>query len=96
MLEMAGLPTWGLACCQCGGHGQRIRQKLLAADGLPIGDYLVLRPGRNWPDAQDLARLGYPLFVKPARGGSSIGVSRVTEPADLARRSPWPVGMTPR
>ena len=85
MLEMAGLPYVGAGVlASAAGMDKEFAKKLLAADGLPIGDYLVLRPGRNWPDAQDLARLGYPLFVKPARGGSSIGVSRVTEPADLA------------
>jgi D-alanine-D-alanine ligase len=59
-------------------------KKLMAAEGLPIGDYLVLRPRQDHPSADDVARLGFPLFVKPARGGSSIGVSRVTEPAGLA------------
>jgi len=57
---------------------------LMAADGLPIGDYLVLRPGQDAPAAQDIARLGFPLFVKPARGGSSIGVSRVADPDGLS------------
>ena len=31
----------------------------------------------------EIAELGWPVFVKPARGGSSIGITRVTEPADL-------------
>ena len=31
----------------------------------------------------DIAELGWPVFVKPARGGSSIGISRVTGPDDL-------------
>ena len=29
-------------------------------------------------------KLGYPLFVKPVRSGSSFGISRVTQPAGLA------------
>ena len=31
----------------------------------------------------EIAELGWPVFVKPARGGSSIGISRVTSPDDL-------------
>ena len=84
LLELAVLPYVGAGVfASAAGMDKEFAKKLMAADGLPIGDYLVLRPGRNWPDTESLARLGYPLFVKPARGGSSIGVSRVTEPADL-------------
>jgi D-alanine-D-alanine ligase len=84
LLELAGLPYVGAGVlASAAGMDKEFAKKLMAADGLPIGDYLVLRPGRNWPAAEDLARLGFPMFVKPARGGSSIGVSRVTDPADL-------------
>jgi D-alanine-D-alanine ligase len=54
----------------------------LAAAGLPVAAYEVIRPGADVP-ADTLERLGLPVFVKPARGGSSIGISRVTRPADL-------------
>jgi D-alanine-D-alanine ligase len=53
-------------------------KKLLAADGLPVGDHVVLRPNRDTVDLDERDRLGLPVFVKPARAGSSIGVSRVT------------------
>jgi D-alanine-D-alanine ligase len=53
-------------------------KKLLVAEGLPIGDHVVLRPRRDTVELEDRERLGLPVFVKPARGGSSIGVSRVT------------------
>jgi len=60
---------------------------LLAGAGLPVGPYLVVRP-RDWerhPDRvrEDVEELGYPVFVKPARAGSSIGISKVTGPEDL-------------
>ena len=32
---------------------------------------------------ESVASLGYPVFVKPARGGSSVGISRVNEPEQL-------------
>lgn len=84
LLELAGLPYVGAGVlASAAGMDKEFAKKLMAADGLPIGDYLVLRPGRSRPAAEDLNRLGFPLFVKPARGGSSIGVSRVTEPGGL-------------
>jgi D-alanine-D-alanine ligase len=58
-------------------------KKLLAAEGLPIGDHVVLRPGQDTLGLEDRERLGSPVFVKPARGGSSIGVSRVAEWTEL-------------
>jgi D-alanine-D-alanine ligase len=57
-------------------------KKLLAAEGLPVGAYSVVRPGADLP-AAERDRLGLPVFVKPARGGSSIGISRVTDWAEL-------------
>jgi D-alanine-D-alanine ligase len=50
----------------------------VGAEGLPIGDQVVLRPQQDTVELEDRERLGLPVFVKPARGGSSIGVSRVT------------------
>ena len=47
-------------------------KKLLAAEGLPVGEYAVLRRGESLA-ADDRERLGLPVFVKPARAGSSIG-----------------------
>ncbi len=85
LLELAGLPYVGAGVlASAAGMDKEFAKKLMAAAGLPIGDYLVLRPARSEPAAEEIARLGFPLFVKPARGGSSIGVSRVTEPAGLA------------
>jgi D-alanine-D-alanine ligase len=60
---------------------------VLAGSGLPVGPYTVLRP-EDWerdPAAcrEAVASLGWPVFVKPARAGSSIGVSKVNRPQDL-------------
>jgi D-alanine-D-alanine ligase len=62
-------------------------KRLLATAGLPIGPYRVVRP-RDWerdPAAvrAAVAELGYPVFVKPARAGSSMGVVKVSEPGGL-------------
>ncbi len=85
LLELAGLPYVGAGVfASAAGMDKEFAKKILAAEGLPIGDYVVLRPRQSEPAAADIERLGFPLFVKPARGGSSIGVSRVTGPDELA------------
>jgi D-alanine-D-alanine ligase len=58
-------------------------KKLLAAEDLPVGAWAVLRPGVKTLSEADRGRLGLPVFVKPARAGSSLGVSRVDSWADL-------------
>jgi D-alanine-D-alanine ligase len=79
LLELAGVPYVGAGVlASAAGMDKEFTKKLLVADGLPIGDYVVLRASESELDADQLARLGLPAFVKPARGGSSIGVSRVT------------------
>ncbi len=60
---------------------------LLAGAGLPIGEYVVVRDAdwRRHRDrvALDVEELGYPVFVKPARAGSSIGITKVHSAEDL-------------
>ncbi len=85
LLELAGVPYVGAGVfASAAGMDKEFAKKLMAAAGLPVGDHLVLRPRQARPEPEDIARLGFPLYVKPARGGSSIGVSRVTDPAGLA------------
>jgi D-alanine-D-alanine ligase len=55
---------------------------LMARAGVPQVDYVGLRPG---DDRERAARLGTPVFVKPARLGSSVGISKVTAPGELGR-----------
>jgi len=62
---------------------------VLAQAGLPQGRYVVV-PERDWragPEqvaAEVAGRLHYPVFTKPARLGSSIGISKVKTPDELA------------
>jgi D-alanine-D-alanine ligase len=84
LLELAGVPYVGAGVlASAAGMDKEFTKKLLVAEGLPIGDYAVLRPSETTLDAKQLDRLGVPAFVKPARGGSSIGVSRVTNRQEL-------------
>jgi D-alanine-D-alanine ligase len=94
LLELAGVPYVGAGVlASASGMDKEFTKKLLAAEGLPIGDQVVLRPRQETVSFEDRERLGLPVFVKPSRGGSSIGVSRVTAwdqlPAaiELARRN---------
>ena len=53
---------------------------LMGAAAIPQVDYAGVREG---DDPGALARLGLPVFVKPARLGSSVGISKVSREADL-------------
>jgi D-alanine-D-alanine ligase len=79
LLELAGVPYVGAGVlASAAGMDKEFTKKLLAADGLPIGEHVVLRPHQQTLEFEAREQLGLPVFVKPARGGSSIGVSRVT------------------
>ncbi len=86
LLEMAGVPYVGAGVlASAAGMDKEFTKKLLAADGLPIGDLVVLRPGAATLTAEQRDRLGLPVFVKPARAGSSVGITRVTDWSALDR-----------
>lgn len=84
MLELTGIPYVGPGVlASAAGMDKEFTKKLLAAEGLPIGIQAVLRPGTATVSEADRARLGLPVFVKPARGGSSIGITKVTDWSEL-------------
>ena len=84
LLELAGVPYVGAGVlASAAGMDKEFTKKLLAADGLPVGDHVVLRPGAATLTAAQRDRLGLPVFVKPARAGSSLGITRVTAWDDL-------------
>ena len=84
LLELADLPYVGPGVlASAAGMDKEFTKKLLAAEGLPVGRYVVLRPGTGTLSFPDRERLGLPVFVKPARAGSSLGVNRVDNWADL-------------
>jgi D-alanine-D-alanine ligase len=89
LLEMAGVRYVGAGVLSSAISMDKEYMKLVfAARGLPVGRHVVVRE-RDWPDVEseilsveakrvldDIDELGWPLFVKPARGGSSIGTSK--------------------
>lgn len=83
LAEVARVPLVG-----CGILGsavaldKRIAKQLLIAAGLPAARSETITP-RHVPTFETLSQnLGLPLFIKPARQGSSVGVSKVTSEAD--------------
>ncbi|WP_344689837.1 D-alanine--D-alanine ligase family protein [Blastococcus jejuensis] len=87
LLEMAGLPYVGSGVfASAASMDKEFTKKLLAAAGLPQGDHVVLRdasgavcPDPGVLDGATRERLGLPVFVKPSRAGSSIGITKVTD-----------------
>jgi D-alanine-D-alanine ligase len=84
LLELAGVPYVGAGVlASAAGMDKEFTKKLLAAEGLPVGPHTVLRPWQATLTPRERQRLGLPVFVKPARGGSSIGVNRVAHADEL-------------
>ena len=96
LLEMAGVKYVGAGVLASAvGIDKEYMKLIFAARGLPVVRHVVVRE-RDWPlpgageatpeskrvlDA--IAELGWPLFVKPARGGSSIGTSKASDMGQL-------------
>ncbi|WP_158890234.1 D-alanine--D-alanine ligase family protein [Amycolatopsis anabasis] len=84
LLELAGIPYVGAGVlASATAMDKEYAKKLLAAEGLPVGNYATIRRGQSTLEEADRERLGLPVFVKPARAGSSIGISKVTDWSDL-------------
>jgi D-alanine-D-alanine ligase len=93
LFEMAGIRYAGAGVlASAAGMDKEYMKLLFAARGLPIGPYVVVRD-RDWGSSpsslerkrvfDEVGELGWPVFVKPARGGSSLGTSRVSSPDQL-------------
>ena len=90
LFELADLPYVGSGVLASAlAMDKAMAKVVLAQAGLPQAPYLVV-PERDWradPDrvaAEVEGRLAYPVFTKPARLGSSIGISKVKTPDGLA------------
>lgn len=78
VLEMFGVPYVGNGVfASVAGQDKEYTKKLLVLSGLPVADGVVLRHAHGTVSDGERVRLGLPVFVKPARAGSSIGVSKV-------------------
>ena len=90
LLELAGVPYVGSGVlASAAAMDKTVARVLLSAAGLPVTRAVAVRAARWAADpagvTEQVRALGLPVFVKPARGGSSIGISRVSDLADLPR-----------
>lgn len=81
-LELLGIPYTGSGVMASAIGMDKWRTKLLwRAAGLPTADWEILTAASDFAAVE--RKLGLPIFVKPAREGSSIGMSKVTEAGTL-------------
>lgn len=84
LLELAGVPYVGSGVAgSAAAMDKALMKSVFAAAGLPQVPWRLLRARDAEAEQRALAELGLPLFVKPANLGSSVGVSRVDDPASL-------------
>lgn len=87
-LEMAALPYVGSGVlASAATMDKTVTKVLLAAAGLPVGGYVSVSDAQWVLESErvltGVQRLRFPVFVKPARAGSSLGISKVSEPGGL-------------
>jgi D-alanine-D-alanine ligase len=88
LLELTGLPYVGNGVLASAlGMDKHFTKNALAAAGVAVAPWVTVTP-RQWREDNELWRgraraLGLPAFVKPARAGSSVGVTKVSRWEDL-------------
>ncbi len=92
LLELSGVPYVGAGVLASAvGQDKECMKAVFTSYGLKVGPYVVIRP-REWEQDRSGARErivdfagehGWPLFVKPARAGSSIGITKVDDLSGL-------------
>lgn len=84
LLELTGLPYVGCGVLASAlAMDKAIAQRLLSADGIPTIPTVAVTASTTEAAVAAAEDFGYPVFVKPNRAGSSVGVSRVDSAADL-------------
>jgi D-alanine-D-alanine ligase len=88
MLELVGLPYVGDGVLASAiGMDKHYAKIVFAAAGIPVAPGVTVT-ARQWATSPDevtasVAELGWPVFVKPARAGSSVGVTKVASADEL-------------
>jgi len=84
LAQLLGIPVVG-----CGVLGSAIcmdkdvTKRLLTEAGIVNAEFVTLRKGESYDIDEIIIKLGLPLFVKAANGGSSVGVNKAKTKADL-------------
>jgi D-alanine-D-alanine ligase len=90
LLELAGIPYVGAGVLgSSAGMDKDVMKRLFRDAGLPVVEWVVVLRGEWRQSSARLrklieTRLGYPLFIKPANLGSSVGISKVHNRRELA------------
>jgi D-alanine-D-alanine ligase len=91
LLETVGVPYVGAGVLASAiAMDKDVCKAVLRNVGIAVADSITLRDGEDDPDEPRLVervgeRLGWPVFVKPASLGSSVGISKVHGPDELPR-----------
>lgn len=81
-LQLIGVPFTGSGVLASALGMDKWRTKLVwQALGMPVPPYALLREDSDFAEVEEV--LGLPLFVKPAREGSSVGVTKVSRSGEL-------------
>ena len=87
LLEILHMPyTFSRVLASAMGTEKEVAKLVYQRAGIPTPDGETYQPGTVLTDTQVdelVDRLGLPMFVKPAANGSSYGITRVTDPAQL-------------
>jgi D-alanine-D-alanine ligase len=88
LLELAGIPYVGSGVfASAAAMDKHYMKMVFVGSGLPDIPHVVVRSTEWEADRpavrESVSSLGYPVFVKPARGGSSIGISKVHDVGEL-------------
>ena len=84
LLELAGLPYVGAGVLgSAASMDKEVMKRLMVERGLPVPEYVALRAGELQGGEEACRKLGFPMFVKPANLGSSVGISKVRDGAEL-------------
>ena len=80
LLELAGVPYVGAGVAASAlAMDKDLFKKVMRDSGIPVARHVALRLGDEIRNP-----FGYPVFVKPARLGSSVGISKVHDESELA------------
>ncbi len=85
LLELSGIPFVGCGMLSSALCMDKAYAKTIAsAAGIDVAESVTLYPGGSVAEAVGAAdKLGYPLYVKPARSGSSIGITKAHDEKEL-------------
>jgi D-alanine-D-alanine ligase len=91
LLELAGLPFVGSGVLGSAvGMDKDIAKRLFIQEGLPVGDFIAI-PRSQWEQSRAKAlalvrkKFRFPVFVKPAALGSSVGMTKAHDAKELTK-----------